>query len=80
LSYLRKFPIDTLKVDQSFVCEIGGSETTQRSSAGLGLGLYISERIIAAHGGRLSVQSSLEAGTEFEVLLTRQSQRRPESQ
>ena len=56
------------------------TETTQRSSAGLGLGLYISERIIAAHGGRLSVQSSLEAGTEFEVLLTRQSQRRPESQ
>ena len=38
-------------------------------SAGLGLGLYISERIIAAHHGKLSVQSSCEAGTSFEVTL-----------
>ena len=40
-------------------------------SAGLGLGLYISERIIDAHGGTLSVQSTAEAGTRFEVNLPR---------
>jgi signal transduction histidine kinase len=38
-------------------------------SEGLGLGLYISERIVAAHGGTISVTSSAEAGTRFEVLL-----------
>src|SRR5436190_912274 len=41
------------------------------ASAGLGLGLYISERIIAAHGGTLTVVSTQAAGTRFEVLLPR---------
>jgi PAS domain S-box-containing protein len=47
------------------------SETSGSSAAGLGLGLYISERIIHAHGGTLSVQSSQELGTRFEVVLPR---------
>jgi len=38
-------------------------------SAGLGLGLYISERIIDAHGGTLSVDSSAETGTKFTIAL-----------
>ena len=42
-------------------------------SAGLGLGLYISERIIVGHGGALSVTSTAEAGTSFEVKLPRRS-------
>jgi PAS domain S-box-containing protein len=50
-----------------------GGETGQHSSAGLGLGLYICERIIYAHHGKLSVRSSQEAGTCFEVLLPRLS-------
>jgi signal transduction histidine kinase len=41
----------------------------QRSSDGLGLGLYISERIVAAHGGRIDVRSAPATGTEFEVVL-----------
>jgi PAS domain S-box-containing protein len=44
------------------------------ASAGLGLGLYVSERIIDAHRGKLSVQSSQEAGTQFEVVLPRSPQ------
>jgi signal transduction histidine kinase len=36
-------------------------------SDGLGLGLYISERIVRAHGGAIQVTSSLEAGTCFDV-------------
>ncbi len=46
-----------------------GKQTKRRSSDGLGLGLYISERIVAAHGGKIEVRSSAETGTEFEVLL-----------
>ncbi len=44
---------------------------TDSRSAGhhLGLGLYISERIVATHGGELTVSSSAELGTTFEVRL-----------
>ncbi len=41
------------------------SDKPRGSSAGLGLGLYVSERIVDAHGGTLTVQSSPEAGTRF---------------
>jgi signal transduction histidine kinase len=40
-------------------------------SANLGLGLYIAERIVSAHGGTLDVRSSPEAGTLFTVRLPR---------
>jgi signal transduction histidine kinase len=38
---------------------------------GLGLGLYIADRIVSAHAGRIEVQSTLDAGTHFEVILPR---------
>jgi signal transduction histidine kinase len=38
-------------------------------SAGLGLGLYISERIIRAHGGTVRVRSSEQEGTLFEAII-----------
>jgi|SRR5579872_414335 len=44
-------------------------------SDGLGLGLYISERIISAHGGRVDVESSVEGGTRFEVTIPKRESR-----
>lgn len=41
------------------------------SSAHLGLGLYIAERIVAAHDGSLTVRSSADEGTTFTVRLPR---------
>lgn len=38
-------------------------------SSGLGLGLYIAHEIAVAHGGRIDVTSSAEAGTTFKVVL-----------
>ena len=38
-------------------------------SAGLGLGLYISERIVRAHGGTIRVESSQKEGTLFEAVI-----------
>jgi signal transduction histidine kinase len=41
----------------------------QSESAGLGLGLYIVERIVNAHGGSITVASTAIEGTTFEVHL-----------
>ncbi|MGI8510200.1 MAG: ATP-binding protein [Gemmatimonadaceae bacterium] len=37
----------------------------------LGLGLYIAERIVTAHGGMIDVSSSEHTGTTFTVHLPR---------
>ncbi len=40
-------------------------------AGGLGLGLYIVQHIVLAHGGRVDVQSTPQDGTTFRVLLPR---------
>jgi signal transduction histidine kinase len=46
--------------------------TADRGPAGgLGLGLYIVEQIVSAHGGRIQVESSEGSGTTFTVYLPR---------
>jgi PAS domain S-box-containing protein len=46
------------------------------SDAGLGLGLYIVNEIVHAHGGTLSVSSSADDGTTFTFALPRSGSRR----
>jgi PAS domain S-box-containing protein len=50
-----------------------GASATGRS---IGLGLYISRQIISAHGGKISVTSTVEKGTCFTVWLPRTSSSR----
>jgi signal transduction histidine kinase len=45
----------------------------------LGLGLYIVDKIVTAHGGRIDVQSSAEQGTTFTLHLPRRARRPDES-
>lgn len=46
-----------------------GSNASSRHFTGLGLGLYLSQRIAEAHGGELSVTSSAQEGTTFTLSL-----------
>jgi signal transduction histidine kinase len=48
----------------------GGSPRREKSQ-GLGLGLFISEQILKAHGGSLHVETSEEKGTTFSARLPR---------
>lgn len=50
---------------------IGDGKAVDRDSTNLGLGLYIVERIVSAHGGSIDVRSSAEAGTLFTIRLPR---------
>jgi len=47
------------------------SSAGERHDSGLGLGLYITQEIIQAHGGGVTVVSSMEEGTTFTVQLPR---------
>lgn len=46
----------------------------KRTSAGLGLGLYIARQIAHAHGGTIELTSSDQQGTTFTVTLPRESE------
>jgi diguanylate cyclase (GGDEF)-like protein/PAS domain S-box-containing protein len=47
LSYLRKFPVDALKIDQSFVREIGAGEDTTIVTAVIGMARGLKLRVVA---------------------------------
>jgi signal transduction histidine kinase len=47
---------------------------TDKNISGLGLGLFISKRIIESHQGQIEVESELGHGTEFTVRLPLSSQ------
>jgi signal transduction histidine kinase len=48
---------------------------TSKGSQGTGLGLFIANRVIQQHGGRIQIESKPQAGTRFQICLP---QRRPE--
>ena len=49
--------------------EVG--DTPARTTDNLGLGLYIADRIVMAHGGQILVKSSARTGTSFSIRLPR---------
>jgi signal transduction histidine kinase len=59
-------PIDPALVPLLFDPFKRGDKARTRSD-GLGLGLFIAERIVAAHGGKIEVESTHDLGTRFEA-------------
>lgn len=50
----------------------GSGDALEQAQHGLGLGLHIARQIALAHGGRIDVESTAEAGTTFTVVLPRE--------
>ncbi|RKG96028.1 ATP-binding protein, partial [Corallococcus sp. CA047B] len=48
-----------------------GTEEVDTAGRSVGLGLYIVQSIVDAHGGHIGVQSTAEVGTTFTVRLSR---------
>jgi signal transduction histidine kinase len=63
-------PLPTSLRDEIFEPFRGSITGLKRASRGLGLGLFITKRIVQAHGGTISLESN-DAGTTFSVDLPR---------
>jgi signal transduction histidine kinase len=57
-------------LDRLYRIDVESAATAGRN---MGLGLYIADRIAAAHGGRLDVESSSDSGTKFTIRLARRN-------
>ncbi len=65
-------PIDASALPRLFEPMHRGEQASGASQSGsIGLGLFIVQQIVLAHGGSIDVQSSAEAGTVFTVRLPR---------
>jgi signal transduction histidine kinase len=54
-----------LEVDRPYIFERFYQASPSRSTAGLGLGLFISRQIVELHGGELTVEFPEDGGTRF---------------
>ena len=70
-NYGPVIPPEAIKAIFSPFKRIKSGQPAPASTGNLGLGLYIAERIVLAHGGTIHVRSSVEAGTLFTVRLPR---------
>lgn len=72
--HVRDHGVGISEEDQRRIFQQFERASNRHAIAGLGLGLFISEQIVAAHGGHISVQSTLGQGAVFTVHLPRAGQ------
>jgi PAS domain S-box-containing protein len=70
---VRDEGIGISSADQSRIFERFERAVSKHSYGGLGLGLWITHQIVAAHGGRISVESQPGQGSTFRVVLPRKA-------
>jgi signal transduction histidine kinase len=58
-------PIDADDLNMLFDAFRRGRGAAQRTRGGLGLGLFVVDQVMRAHGGRVEVRSSVAEGTTF---------------
>jgi signal transduction histidine kinase len=68
----RGTPMDPELLPRAFEAFAVGTPLQEGRRRQLGLGLFIVEHLVTAHGGKVSAASSAEAGTTFIVTLPRQ--------
>jgi signal transduction histidine kinase len=51
------------------IFELFGRATSARPFSGLGLGLYVSRKVVEAHGGSIQARPAPDRGAQFEVEL-----------
>jgi signal transduction histidine kinase len=66
---VRDFGIGISEEDQQRIFQQFERVTAKHAVAGLGLGLFISEQIVTAHGGTITVESRIGEGALFRVCL-----------
>ena len=66
---VRDFGIGIGEENQARIFQQFERVTAKHAVAGLGLGLFISEQIVTAHGGTITVESRIGEGALFRVCL-----------
>ena len=66
---VRDFGIGISEENQHRIFQQFERVTAKHAVAGLGLGLFISEQIVTAHGGTITVESRIGEGALFRVCL-----------
>ena len=71
--HVRDHGVGISEQDQRRIFQQFERASNRQGIAGLGLGLFISEQIVTAHGGHIGVRSTLGQGATFSVSLPREA-------
>ena len=72
-AHVLRLKMEDFSRDPEWVAQLNADPLTAGDGKGVGLGLAICYSIVAAHGGRIEVESTPGQGSVFRILLPRTS-------